>query len=221
MAVTLDAFGTLLALRSPAPRLHGMLANEGHEHAPADVERALGAEIEHYRLHHMRGRDAASLGVLRRECAGVLGRALGDDVPSSARLTEMLMASLRFDVAPDAVPALDALDRAGVPVGVVSNWDAALPEVLERVAIRDRFAVVVTSAGAGSAKPHAGIFARALDAMSTAPGDALHCGDDPFADAEGARRAGMRPVLLDRAGRHADRPGQDRIRSLAELAHRL
>jgi putative hydrolase of the HAD superfamily len=80
---------------------------------------------------------------------------------------------------------------------------------------------VVTSAGAGRAKPHAGIFARALDAMATAPGDALHCGDDPFADAEGARRAGMRPVLLDRAGRHAEASGQDRIRSLAELAHRL
>ncbi len=220
-AVTLDAFGTLLVMNSPASRLHGLLVEEGYEHAPADVERALRAEIRHYRLNHMRGRDATSLAVLRRDCAAVLRSGLGDDAPSLSRLTDMLMRSLRFEPAADALPALDALDRAGVTLAVVSNWDASLPDVLERLSLRDRFGAVITSATAGRAKPNAGIFARALAAIGAAPEDALHCGDDPFADAEGARRAGMRPVLLDRAGRHPSRPGLMRVRSLTELADLL
>ena len=93
--------------------------------------------------------------------------------------------------------------------------------MLERLSLRDRFAAVTTSATAGRAKPHVGIFARALAAIGAAPEDALHCGDDPFADAEGAHRAGMRPVLLDRAGRHPDQPGHTRVRSLTELADLL
>jgi FMN phosphatase YigB (HAD superfamily) len=43
----------------------------------------------------------------------------------------------------------------------------------------------------------------------------LHVGDDPVNDLEGAHRAGIRAVLIDRRGRH--RSG-DAIASLAELA---
>lgn len=216
-AVLLDAHGTLLALQPPVPLLRAALARAGHVHDEARVAAALRAEVLHYRTHLGRGRDPASLAALRRECAGVLRDALGGDAPPLDELTPILVGSLRFTLFPDVVPALDALAAAGVALGVVSNWDHALPEVLERLGIAGRFAVVATSAGVGAAKPDPAIFHHALAALGVPAGRALHCGDLPQADCAGAARAGVRAVLIDRDGTLPPGPCP-RIRSLTSLA---
>lgn len=215
-AVLLDAYGTLLRMDDPVPRLRGLLAAEGHHHAEAVVAAALRDEIAHYRVHHDRGRDAPSLAALRRDCARVLASGLGGDAPPPDRLAPMLVDSLRFSLYPDALPALDALDAAGVPVAVVSNWDCGLPGVLGSLGVAHRFAAVAVSAVVGAAKPAPAIFHHALERLGVRPGAALHCGDMPVADCEGARAAGIRAVLLDRAGGHPESPCP-RIATLAEL----
>jgi putative hydrolase of the HAD superfamily len=215
-AVLLDAYGTLLEMHDPVPRLRALLAAAGHHHTDAVVASALRREIAHYRLHHDRGRDAPSLAALRRDCARVLASGLGGDAPPPERLAPILVESLRFSLFPDALPALDALAAAGVPVAVVSNWDCGLPGVLASLGVADRVAAVVVSAVAGARKPDPAIFRNALGRLGVEPGAALHCGDLPEADCEGARRAGVRAVLLDRHGSHPHAPCP-RIASLAEL----
>jgi putative hydrolase of the HAD superfamily len=199
-AVLLDAYGTLVALDDPAGRLGALLAREGHHHPPERVAAALRAEVLHYRAHHDEGRDAASLASLRLRCAAVLAEGLGDDVPPLPRLTEILVDALRFRLLPDAPPALDALRDAGVRLGVVSNWDCGLAGVLEGLGVGDRFDVVAASAVVGAGKPDPAIFRHALDALGVAPHAALHCGDLPAYDCAGAAAAGVRAVLIDRAG---------------------
>jgi len=216
-AVLLDAYGTLLALRPPAPRLRALLAAAGHDHPEERVAEALAAEIRFYRRHHDRGRDCASLAGLRRECAAVLARALGPDVPPPDALTAMLVASLRFELLPDVLPALDALAHRGVRLAVVSNWDCSLPGVLADLGVADRFAAVVVSAVVGAAKPDPGIFRYALERLGVSAARALHCGDRPEYDCAGARAAGLRAVLIDRAGA-LDGAVCPRIRTLPELA---
>jgi putative hydrolase of the HAD superfamily len=215
-AVLLDAYGTLVSLDDPVPRLGTLLAAEGHHHPPERVAEALRAEIVHYRRHHDRGRDAASLAALRAECAGVLGAVLGPDVPALPRLMEMLVDSLRFRLLPDALPALDALAGAGIALGVVSNWDCSLEDVLAGLGVADRFGAISASALVGAGKPDPAIFRDALARLGVAPEDALHCGDLPDRDCLGARRAGVEAVLLDREGRHAGAPCA-RVASLEEL----
>lgn len=215
-AVLLDAFGTLLHLDDPAPRLGTLLTAEGHPHPPERVAAALAREIAYYRRNLHRGRDAAALAALRLECAGVLAEGLGDDVPPPSRLAQILVEALRFRLAADALPALDALDRAGVAVAVVSNWDCALPEVLAGLGVADRFAAVCTSASVGAAKPDPAIFLHALGILGVPPARALHCGDSPDADCAGARSAGLEAVLIDRRGILATGPCR-RIRTLVEL----
>lgn len=217
--VLLDAYGTLLDLPDPVPRLRALLAGAGHPHPPARVAGALRAEIGHYRANHDRGRDAASLAELRRECAGVLADGLGGDAPPLDVLTPMLLDSLRFRLFPDVVPGLDALAAAGLRLGVVSNWDCGLPDVLAALGVADRFAVVATSAAVGAAKPEPAIFHAALATLGVAPGRALHCGDLPHADCAGARAAGVGAVLIDRSGTLPPGPCP-RIATLAELALR-
>jgi putative hydrolase of the HAD superfamily len=215
-AVLLDAFGTLVDLEPPTPRMTALLAAEGHPHPEETVAAALRAETLFYRANHDRGRDAATLGELRRDCARIVADHLGADVPPPERLTELLVEALRFRLMPDAVPALDALAATGLPLAVVSNWDCSLPETLSALGVADRFALVATSATVGARKPSPGLFHHVLERLGVDAAEALHCGDHPEADCWGAAQAGVPAVLVDRDGRHAD-SACPRIGSLVDL----
>jgi putative hydrolase of the HAD superfamily len=215
-AVLLDAYGTMVTLEPPAPALSAMLADEGFPHPDAAVAEALRAEILFYRANHDLGRDAASLADLRRRCAAVVARHLGGALPPLGRLAELLVASLRFVLLPDALPALDALRDAGVRLAVVSNWDCSLPEELARLGIADRFEVTGVSAIVGARKPSPGLFHRVLGELGLPAESVVHCGDRPDMDCLGARQAGVAAVLVDRAGALEDGPCP-RIRALTDL----
>lgn len=215
-AVLLDAYGTLVELRDPAARLGERLAAEGHPHAADRVEAALAGEIRFYRRNHDRGRDAATLAALRLDCARVLAEGLGLDAPPLPRLAAILVESLRFELIPDVLPALDDLAAAGLRLAVVSNWDAGLGDVLADLGVAGRFEAVVVSAVVGAGKPDPAIFAHALSALGVSPTRALHCGDHPELDCAGAQRAGVRGVLIDRSNAYPD-AACPRVRSLSEL----
>ena len=57
--------------------------------------------------------------------------------------------------------------------------------------------------------------------MQIPPFEALHVGDSIQEDFEGARNAGINPVLLDRRGIHSGWTGCLVIRNLSELPYRL
>jgi HAD superfamily hydrolase (TIGR01509 family) len=215
-AVTLDAFGTLVGLDAPAPRLAAGLRKAGHGYPDAVVAAALDAEMRYYRDNHDDGRDAATLAELHRRCAEVLAEGLGPGAPPLPRLTDLLLASLEFVLLPDAVPALDALRDVGYRLAVVSNWDYELPYHLERLGVADRFEAVAVSATVGARKPSPALFHHALEAMGVRAPEAAHCGDQPEPDCLGARQAGLAAVLVDRAGRHAAAPCA-RIGALTDL----
>jgi putative hydrolase of the HAD superfamily len=170
---------------------------------------AFRAEMAYYREHAHEGRDEASLAELRRRCAAVLSDELGEEVG-----VERLMASIRFRAFADAAPALHELRENGLRLVCVSNWDYALPDVLDRVGLRSLLDGVVTSAAVGARKPDPRIFREALRVAGCNASEARHVGDSGEEDVAGAKAAGIRALLLDRAG------GGD-LRSLTELAAHL
>lgn len=116
----------------------------------------------------------------------------------------------------DARATLDTLKRRGLILVMISNFDSRVLRIIRGLGIADHFDSVFLSSSAGFAKPAAGIFHLALERHHIAPDEAMHVGDSPETDVEGALRAGVRPVLLDRHGT----PGHDgaiRIRGLHEL----
>jgi len=100
----------------------------------------------------------------------------------------------------DAVEALEELKGAGVDMAVVSNvsvhWLAE--ESLRRLGLLGFFKAVVTSAQVGWRKPHPFIFVEALRGVGCKPDEAAFVGDDPVADVGGAKRVGMKAVLIER-----------------------
>jgi putative hydrolase of the HAD superfamily len=106
-----------------------------------------------------------------------------------------------FFVFPDVVPALVAMQSAGLRLGVVSNWSWYAPELLQTLELASHFEILSISARVGYQKPHPAIFEHALELLGVGAEAAIHVGDDPEADVLGARRAGIEPVLVDRRGR--------------------
>ena len=206
----------MLELLPPAPRLQAELRALGVEVSLEQAGRAMKAEIGFYRGHLWMGRDAAGLAALRRRCAEVLREALELELDLGA--TEAaLLAAIRFEPFPDAVPALRALRAAGVKLVAASNWDVSLHEQLDRTGLTPLLDGALSSAEVGAPKPDPEIFTRALALAGARPDEALHVGDDLEADVGGALAAGLEPVLIDRDGSLAPPPGVRRIASLAEL----
>jgi FMN phosphatase YigB (HAD superfamily) len=82
----------------------------------------------------------------------------------------------------------------------VSNWDHSLHERLAETGLAPLVDAAVASAELGHAKPDRAIFEHALDLAGAEPGSALHAGDAPREDVEGALAAGLRAVLVARDG---------------------
>jgi putative hydrolase of the HAD superfamily len=212
-AVLLDALGTLLTFEAPAPHLRAAL----RERTGVDIGRdaaqaAIKAEIAYYRAHLHEGSGPETLQDLRMRCA----EAMALPFPTSVVL-DALLAALRFHAYPDSAATLRALREAGIRTVVVSNWDWSLHERLQETGLAEIVDGAVASAEIGSAKPDGAIFRAALALAGTAPGRTWHVGDTPEADVEGARAAGLRPILIDRDGAQAPLDGVLTVRSLAEL----
>lgn len=126
-------------------------------------------------------------------------------------------------VVPDAPAALARLAARGIALGVISNWDDTLEPILRRKGLHPFFRVFVASTLLGMAKPDPRIFEHALSLLGVEARDAWHVGDDPTADALGARRAGMRAVLLDPYDMYArlEAAGVVRARSLTEAVEAI
>jgi len=188
-AVTVDGYGTLLRLIDPVPALRAALVERGVKRTDEAVARAFRAEVAYYRPRALEGRDPDSLAVLRRGCVRVFLHELGDPLESDA-FVNAFMGGLVFEEVPGASETLRQLRDRGLKLGVVANWDCALPDELERLGLAALVDTVVTSARAGVAKPDPRIFEVALSELGATAERALHVGDEPC-DEEGARAAGL------------------------------
>ena len=118
-----------------------------------------------------------------------------------------------IDGAPDVVAALK---QRGLRLGVVSNAEGRVERDLDEAGYRGLFGTVVDSHVVGFEKPDPEIFRIALARLGADPATTIHVGDVPAVDVEGARAAGVLPVLLDRHELYPDERSL-RIRSLREL----
>jgi putative hydrolase of the HAD superfamily len=185
-AVTVDAYGTLVTLRDPVPALQEALRAHGVERTHEQVESAFRAEVDYYVPRSHEGRDEATLALLRRDSAQVFLDAVGADLDAAAFARD-LVAALEFEPIADAVAAVRELQRRGIPVTVVSNWDVGLHDHLRELGLD---LPIVTSAEAGAPKPDPAVFRLALERLGARPEETVHIGDSD-ADREGAERAGM------------------------------
>lgn len=119
-------------------------------------------------------------------------------------------------VFPETASTLTRLKALDLELGIISNFDSRLFAVMRGLGIADAFDTVTISSLAHAAKPAPQIFQAALEKHAVDPEEAMHIGDSLREDVEGARKAGLHAVLLDREGSQ-QRHGIRSIRALDEL----
>jgi HAD superfamily hydrolase (TIGR01662 family) len=120
-----------------------------------------------------------------------------------------------YDEVPDV---LRELHDDGYTIGLISNTQRSLAEFERHFGLDGLFAVAISSSDHGYMKPHPSIFEEALRRVGAAAAEAAMVGDSVPHDIEGARRAGMRGILVSRSGLSRNAPPHvPVIRTLREL----
>jgi HAD superfamily hydrolase (TIGR01662 family) len=117
----------------------------------------------------------------------------------------------------DVAPVLEALAARGLKIGLISNSHRCLASFQEHFRLQGLITAAVSSSEHGYMKPHPSIFEAALTLAGVEARQSLMVGDSVAHDIDGARRVGMRGVLVHRSDDPAPAAGVPVIRSMTEL----
>jgi putative hydrolase of the HAD superfamily len=225
-AVFFDAGETLVHPAPSFPELFAaIVTREGHPREPLQIQEGLTMVSDAFE-------EAATANALwttspessRRFWGMVYDRFLDVlAIPPGSDLTETLYREFtdlhNYAAFDDVRPALDRLLNDGVRIGLISNFEPWLDDLLVSLELRSLFDVRVISGIEGMEKPDPRIFRLALERAGLAPEETVYVGDIPDFDVTPAASVGMYPVLIDRRSRHGsfDGPGA-RIASMSELS---
>lgn len=103
-----------------------------------------------------------------------------------------------WEVYPDVVPCLQRWRDRDVKLGIISNFDSRLYQVLNALDLKPYFSSITLSSEVGVAKPDPKIFESAIAQYEVTPEQTWHIGDSRKEDYEAAKAVGMQGFLLKR-----------------------
>ena len=169
-------------------------------------------------------REHAGRGDLREFWVDYDGRVLSlmgvsDDLRRhSERVVDLLQHPGSIRLFPEAREVVEAFAADGARLGIVTGRPLAGPD-LELLGIRHHFDPVLDAFGVGSVKAEGRAFEVAARVAAKCGCVGWHVGDHYDDDVQGAVKAGLRPVLVDRRGAHpdVDCPRVSDLRDLLEI----
>lgn len=142
-----------------------------------------GRENREYRTARA-GREKAVRAVVGEQADRVDWRALYEEAQAA-----------NIELNPGAATTVQALNDAGLYLGIISDADADRPQgVVEHFGLDDCFDHITTSEEVGYTKPDPRMFETALDKAGVDPDRSLMIGDKYENDIMGAANAGIHPV---------------------------
>lgn len=227
-AVFFDIGNTLLRADPPVPDVFARVARRmGYAITVRDVEPCMADVDAYYQAEYLRDGDfwcvherAVQIWLdmysMMADYCGIV-----DGVPELAQAVyDEYLNAANWSTFPDVEACLKGLKRRGFRLGVISNWDATLESLIRGMGLLPYFDEVIASAAVGCRKPHSAIFEIATERMGLSPKQCVHIGDLPEADGYGALKAGLRPILIDRANLLQEEPFE-RVSMLTDLVSLL
>jgi phosphoglycolate phosphatase len=116
----------------------------------------------------------------------------------------------------DVLETLTYLKNEGVKTGIVTNaFERDYQQILQKLSWTDQFDAVVGIDSCNKAKPDREIFICALEKLRVNPEETIFVGDSVKYDFEGAKKAGLRPLIINREAKAS--ANVETIASLTEL----
>lgn len=207
-AVLFDLYGTLIdikidtARREIWERFSDELSGAGLVFAPHEIERRYNELVASEQREH--GQAFVLEAKFFHKMLGAPGQHATELVVRHFGRRFRELTTRKITLRPYAVPLLRMLRESGCKVGLVSNTEEIVTEQdLKTLKLGSHFDEIVLSSSVGVKKPDPGIFEIALRRLGVPGQRTLFIGDDQVADFEGARRAGLNPILLCPCGQRA------------------
>ncbi len=228
--VFFDAAGTLFNVRGSVGEIYARLARKhGLEAKPEIIEQAFAQRFRHrpplaFSPQLPEAERQAREKEWWRKLVGELFAELGkfprfDDY--FAELYRFFRTAEAWSLYEDVKPALVRLTERGLRLGIISNFDSRLEEVIRALGLERYFTSIHISSREGAAKPSPLIFRAAVRRNHLEAHQAMHVGDSLREDVEGAAAAGLVPVWLDRNSSLTGEAPVTRITRLDQLLELL
>lgn len=223
-AIFFDFYNTLVRFWPPLPQIqHAACQNLGIRVPPERLARGYAiADLyfneENHRLP-LGERDAAGRDEFFARYEQIILEEAG--VAVSLRMAKQIW-DMAISVPKEFVefeetrPVLAELRKRGYRLAVLTNLRRDMTELTQQLGIHEYLEFCITGREVAE-KPATAIFAAGVQRMGVRPDQAMHVGDQPRSDVQGARDAGLYPVLIDRGGFHSEVTGCDHISSLEGL----
>ena len=146
----------------------------------------------------------------------------GEGMDAAARHIYLEWAACHhFTLYDDVAPVLRELAARNYKIGLISNSHRSMTAFQEHFELHGLITAAISSSEHGYLKPHPSIFEAALSLVGASAGESVMVGDSLPHDIEGARRVGMRGVLVQRGdpgiSPHTGADDVPVIRTLTEL----
>ena len=121
----------------------------------------------------------------------------------------------------DTINCLKFLKAEGMDIGIITNLRQDMSSLIRKLNLSEYIDFCINSEEVGFEKPDPRIFEWALKEYGAKASDCVHVGDQYFSDVQGALRAGIKPVLLDRECWYQEMEDCTVIQSLSEMRNIL
>jgi putative hydrolase of the HAD superfamily len=146
------------------------------------------------RHHATREASHASFVAILVRAAHIAGAPPGSEQAVAEAALARICAHSSYELYPETIEVLRAVDSAGIRQVVLSNHHWDIPETCVALGLVPPLAVVLTSARLGAEKPHPATYAAAIEAAGVAADEILFVGDSYDCDVAGPLAAGMRTL---------------------------
>ncbi|XP_053623648.1 rhythmically expressed gene 2 protein-like [Plodia interpunctella] len=200
--VTFDAINTLLKFRIPPWHFY-TLAAKGYGFTGTENDVRLKFMDSYNFMWTKFPNFGKSMIPWKKWWEKVLENTFADTIPKfkdtdmSKILIEEFKSRKLWCVAEGSRPLLNILEKKGMTLGIISNFDPRLHDILRNVDLTKQFKFIITSYEAGFSKPDPKIFMLAMKNCGlTNPAECLHIGDDVNKDYDGAMKAGWHALIV-------------------------
>ncbi len=207
--IFLDAVGTIIGLKKSVGNVYSYFAKEYKVNVdPALLDEVFGLKFSKSRPLAFPDKEFENIAALEfcwwqelvRDCftaVGVIEQFQDWDI-FFTQLYQYFASVDPWFIYPDVLIALEYWYNQKIELGVISNFDSRLENLLESLTLKNYFQSITISSQAGIAKPNREIFELALAKHKCRPQFAWHIGDSYRDDWQGANLAGLKAFLLER-----------------------